>query len=613
MKPIAFLESFNAKTMQLKNIVDSFVTSEHFDDLAGVWNSLLIGPRGSGKTTLLRMLEPKALRLWSHPDAENYRNAIQYTGIYVPSDVAWGAMVDSLEDNGKLNPDCYKLLSEAAFITSVFQACISALEDRLTLTEDAPFANYKVVSLTKSAQEEVLKKITRLWRLTGVSLSFSGLREALKLRMVEIKDKARELVYKPGHNVQDLFEKIPYANLPVEECVEAALGYFDEAIGERDSRWALLFDEFEIVPFDLQKVIMAKLRSTNSKIIYKIALAPCGHHTQINLDSFNSDPINDYKPVTLWYKDKNATLKFCSKLLTSKISNDDSSSNILEQAQNLFGKSIYADVTSNEEDDTPKSNDWNGKWEAYFISLEKKDKSFKDFLTKKNIDASNLNSDLSIIRKIAPLVAFREAFIGDTGVPKAPKNFSDFYTGWEAFATISEGNPRWFIGMLNTMLSEIRHRNLKSVPKSVQFEKINTTTDSYCAMLKLLAKEHKQVGLITKNPVFTLLKDIGDYFHERIIKHNFAEEMPLSFVVDKGISLEIENILKIAFNHGAIVCLSEHRDTKQFHSLTDLRFRLAYLLAPELKLPLRGTKEIALSTILRTREATKAPHQGSLI
>ena len=87
--------------------------------------------------------------------------------------------------------------------------------------------------------------------------------------MIEIKDKARELAYKPGHNAQDLFEKITYANLPIEECVEAALGYFDEAVGESDSRWALLFDEFEIVPFDLQKVIMAKLRSTNSKIIYK--------------------------------------------------------------------------------------------------------------------------------------------------------------------------------------------------------------------------------------------------------------------------------------------------------------------------------------------------------
>lgn len=57
--------------------------------------------------------------------------------------------------------------------------------------------------------------------------------------------------------------------------------------------------------------------------------------------------------------------------------------------------------------------------------------------------------------------------------------------------------------------------------------------------------------------------------------------------------------LRIAINHGALVNIPDSSgETSGFEVLTDKRFRLAYLLSPRFRLPLRATKAIALSTIL---------------
>lgn len=126
MTTMSFLEAFNAKDLRLTEMVCSFVPSEEFWEIAGNWNALVVGPRGSGKTTYLRMLSFDAMRAWQHARADALRSVVGYTGIYVPADIAWGAMVESL-GGGRLDSDCFQAVTTAAFCTNVLQAAAATI------------------------------------------------------------------------------------------------------------------------------------------------------------------------------------------------------------------------------------------------------------------------------------------------------------------------------------------------------------------------------------------------------------------------------------------------------------------------------------------------------
>jgi hypothetical protein len=93
----------------------------------------------------------------------------------------------------------------------------------------------------------------------------------------------------------------------------------------------------------------------------------------------------------------------------------------------------------------------------------------------------------------------------------------------------------------------------------------------------------------------------------------------MSFIVDDDVDEDTESCLRIAINHGAIVCYQPTDGIGGFDTLHGKRFRLSYLLAPCFKLPVRKSKPINLSRILNTKEQTlsdvdmmqKSP-QGSL-
>lgn len=75
----------------------------------------------------------------------------------------------------------------------------------------------------------------------------------------------------------------------------------------------------------------------------------------------------------------------------------------------------------------------------------------------------------------------------------------------------------------------------------------------------------------------------------------------MSFVVDERVSDDVEHALRIAVNHGAIVCYQIAADVGGFRTLRGLRFRLTYLLAPVFKLPMRKSRAVSLSTILEAK------------
>ncbi|EKF9986146.1 hypothetical protein O1D80_003658 [Vibrio cholerae] len=252
-------------------------------------------------------------------------------------------------------------------------------------------------------------------------------------------------------------------------------------------------------------------------------------------------------------------------------------------------------------------------WVSEFNELYSKDATFKKYIDENNIDyideLTKKERSSSKLRKISPQVAFRNAFINSNGKRKGRKSLPEFYSGWEAISTISEGNPRWLISVLNPLFASY---DQKKVPDSQQMTKVKASTDSYRAMLKTLPLSNN-MGLSTSEPVLSLLERIANYFNSRLIDDDFMPSPPSTFKVDRGISSDIEKALMIAWNYGAIVCVSPESTFGTYDNLQGLRFRLSHLLAPTFDLPLTTGPSINLSTVL-SKKSSKIPslEQGDL-
>ncbi|HEY1394538.1 MAG TPA: hypothetical protein VF536_00415 [Roseateles sp.] len=583
--------------MSFEEVAESFVESGKFQELAGHWNSLLVGPRGSGKTTLLKMLSLSGLRAWKGKDAETYRQSLRYTGIYVPTDIAWGEMVNGLGD-GKLDPAFRDIVSEAAFTTNVLLATTDAIQQRLQT--NASGSNYRAVSLSPDSTREFVDGVAQLWKLQTRAPSLRSLHLALSTRLLDIRQKASLAASREELSLEDLQGLMPYVGIQAIEAVSLGLKLFDELIEEPDGLWVLLLDEFEVAPLPLQRVALSALRAASQKLLIKVALAPCGPHTLLDMQSAVPTEKNDYHQVELWYPDKGEADDFCRRVFEAKVNSHAALRG--KGPEEIFGRSQYAIVDELDSGgDRPAGHSRTDAWSSEFLNLAFKDQSFQDFLTRRQIDAHDLDSSSSTIRKIAPVVAFRNAYRGTgEGKKRGRKPYASAYSGWQAVSAISEGNPRWLLSMLTGMFSEVAGSESFPIGVAVQQRKIASTSGIFAEMLRTVAAQQQQI--VTSVPIFKMLEDIGSYFHDRIVSGEFQEDPHLSFEVDDKVSDDQEACLRIALNHGAIVCYERPDVLGGYRSLRNKRFRLAYLLAPVFKLPLRKSKQIRLSSILEREE-----------
>jgi energy-coupling factor transporter ATP-binding protein EcfA2 len=603
-----FLEPFNAKAMSYAEVARTFVPSTKFTQLAGAWNSVLVGPRGGGKTTLFKMLSAEGQEAWTGATAEPHKKTVGYTGIYVPSDIAWGTMLESLIDSGQ-DETVGILFSEAAFVTHVLLSVATGMDRHVALNPVLrlePGNESAIGELMQADLERVVATIAMLWKVQPVSLSPASLVDALRARLLDIKRDAR-LRAKLKQTETPTQE---YLGIDMLEAASQALQIFDAAYRRPDHRWCLLLDEFEVAPMHLQKTVLAAMRASGAqKLLLKVALAPCG--PDLLYDQQSSAPPsqnNDVQQVQLWYADKAEASEFCQQVFLSRSSTYSTLAG--KMPSEVFGSSAYAVVDDSDDAEQIGLFTITGRNKKQvteqFQLLARKDPTFQEFLFRKQIDVSRelgmLPADPhgNTLRKIAPLVAFRNAYKGKNfGNKRGVKPFNTAYSGWESIAAISEGNPRWLIGLITRIMSNSEQSQFP-VPTPQQTAGVLWNCQRYAEMLQSVANE--QFGSIkTSTPIYEVLSKIGDYFHNRLVRTTFVEDPPMSFVVDERVSDDVEHALRIAVNHGAIVCYQIAADVGGFRTLRGLRFRLTYLLAPVFKLPMRKSKAVSLSTILEAK------------
>lgn len=593
-----FFGAYNARHINPEEVAHQFVPSTKFWELAALRNSLLIGPRGSGKTHLLKMLQPKALAAWDGEEAERARRDINYWGVFTPADINWKIQVDQKAEI--LGSQGAEQFSTAVFLSHFREAFVTCL---LQLTRDRPRNDYggasTRVELPKSTEISLCIALAQSWELSLGVPSLDGLKVALVDELTQLG------------RVQSYSSFTPYmrrlVGMNLMGVARELSENFISATGIYDARWALCFDELEIAPPVIQNDLFQYLRSTDQRFVFKLAISPSNDASGILNSVGAASANNDYDPIPLWFVDQKEREVFCGRLW-DKLSAGTPAAHLAPHALLQRSRFQYANV---ENDHGRRRYHGGDGWRADFVELERKDPSFADYLRKYGIRSDALDAVPrakmnSVVRKIAPLVGFRNAYFSDnhgqnSGHPirrtlKRPP--SDIFSGWEAVCTATEGNPRWFSGVASRLILRWRQSpSGKGLTREQQVQEIEISAKKFLAWINAIPVEAD--GDINSHlSLYRLISALAKHFEQSALGRTFLADPILAFTVDERTPESIRQLVIVALNIGAVVIADDEDVNFLVASPVGRTFRLVHLLAPVFCLPMRKGKSRNLSSIL---------------
>ncbi|MCL4553362.1 MAG: hypothetical protein M1305_07425 [Candidatus Marsarchaeota archaeon] len=600
--------------------------SDNFDRLAKRTNSLVIGPRGSGKTTLLRMLQGPALEAWNDAEADRYRKCIDFTGVFIATDPSWAAQIQMV-GGWQVEQKYRRILTTAAFTTNVLRRLIVTMEYRAHPPDDPILVSHLRVGLNQEAEAQLVRGLAGPWGIKPELPSLLSLKYALSARLMEIHSLRRkeELLDPAGR--AERFAAVGWLHLPLLQSATLAVDLFEDcADGDPGGRWAFLFDEMELAPKWINQDLMNSLRSADERFLFKLSMSPYNEDVNNTSSALSAMPGHDYEEIPLWYAHKEEGYPFCRALLRSMLKERGIQD---VDPESLFGISEFETPTT-ERTNVGGAYKPGSRLQRRFARMARKDKSFGKYLEHRCIDPKALhllddNVRASDIRKITSLVAVRDAFRrydrqNDDADRKnrrqqirSRKN-PQVYAGASSLFAMVEGNPRWFIGIVDRLLSDFSKLDGK-LSAATQVEEVLKTVHLFRALLAAIPCPEVAEGQNHRGAL-SILDLIGEHFFKSVVVDDFNPDPPGSFTIDSDANEELVYALGQALNAGAIVYVPEKKSILVLRSLREKRFRLSYLLAPYYRIPVRLGRPISLSSVVRessterTRRAERWLQQG---
>lgn len=600
---LGIYDAFNARALQPEEVARSFIPSAHYKTLVRSAHTLVVGPRGSGKTTLLKMLQQAAIENWHHEESPYYRERINFTGVFVATDVSWREQINALGE-GCLSPDQNTQLSIATFTTHVLRALITSMEYRAHSPLRPGAVPHRRVALSKEDETRIVKELAGPWNLSPTLPSLLSLKYSLSSRLSDIRKIAAASSWQTTAEIAKSIQNLPYLHLDFITAAELATEVFDDVTTQNDGKWAFLFDELELAPIWILKKLTESLRSVNQRFLFKLSMSPFNRELNTFETAISPAQGHDFDVISLWYAHKEDGYEFCDSLFQS-IAKSRGFKNITPE--DILGRSEF-ETTHDEWIMAGTAYFPGSRIQQRFERLAKVDRTFSRYLKDRNLDVKSLvvaESDIRAadIRKIASLVVVRETYRGgeDIQSEKARRTMRSrknptLYAGAKSLFAISEGNPRWLKGLLLSVFDAMGQR--QKADASSQSTEILNTAHRFRALLRTIPCPPIR-GRQPVRGMISLMDRIGDYFFDKAVRDNFTPEPPGSFVVDSRTDPSLIDSLGRALNSGAIVYVPE--GTGGLCLLNDLRgrrFRLCYLLASYYRLPLVLGKPASLSSIL---------------
>ncbi len=586
--------SFNARFLTVDALADGFIPSDDFDTVSKPAHTVILGPRGSGKTCLLKMLQPAALAAWKGDEGAQYREAVKFIGVYIPTDVSWREQSKNLGSSFD-DQSHSEILERAALTYHVLYALVGTLLD---CVENKGAREFAKLQISFDTERELVGAMAKRWKLEPAAPTLQSLKNSLGAKSMDVWVYARqEILLGPSGRSARFAAKTEMAFDFLHEILWA-IEITNDAAKVRDQRWALLFDELEIAPDWLLDALIRSLRSIDQRVLLKLSLSP--FYAVRSFDNVLAPrPGHDFDLIRLWYGYKKDARSFCERMFRSLLEKnkitDKDLYKILGYSPLKGGKPNSAGAYS------VGSSHHKLLMEAY-----NKDASFHAYCEDNKVDLNKIgelteSTRASLIRKIIPTLIVRTAYRSYPHLmPKGGKRTfrsrkkADIYGGVDTFFELIEGNPRWLIGITNELIPEIRKHG--RVPVGTQFDRITEAAIRFLAILNT----HPLCDGFSKGEksLADALGEIAKKIHDSVVTGDFKSEPYGGFIVDKNTSPKIFSALGAAINAGAIISTSDDiSEPFVYKHLIGKSFRMTYLLSPFYGIPVRIGRSFPLSSL----------------
>jgi len=173
------------------------------------------------------------------------------------------------------------------------------------------------------------------------------------------------------------------------------------------------------------------------------------------------------------------------------------------------------------------------------------------------------------------------------------------YAGKEAVYAMSEGNPRWLLGLLNdladlgTSLSDFFAKGMTNVRYGDQARILSNAAHRFLSQVN--ATPSRVTG--GNSSLVGFVDSIGEAFQKWLYGKDFPVDPIGSFEVSRETDPVIIQTVEQLLELGALIHIGTSQQSVP-RQITGSRFRLTFMLAPVFKLPFRTYRPVKLSDAL---------------
>jgi ABC-type spermidine/putrescine transport systems, ATPase components len=605
-------DSFNARHSSYEEIAQTFVSNEDFFNLAENNHSFILGPRGCGKTTLFKMLTASAQHYWvptTEPETQ-LKETLPFIAIYIPSDELWKDQLKAITHsiNKSSNPELSSFITNALINLNILSNFCTNIKNYIEI---------KDINNQRNEYKFCLKLI-KIWKLEDCVATLSDVHLAINVRKEDFLNTLKAYLFniKYGKTQNLNFENYFHADF-IDTLKNGILAFEDIYFNGKPNKWALCFDELELVSDSFINLLLNKLRTTPSNIVFKLSSGPLTEFQDNITQAFH-----DYKIIKMWpysYQQESRYLSFCKEVALKRIINYERKSKKENSDINFdtllgaldYRSSLKFDFDFEIDENVNEGDEGSLTWFA-FRELAKNDKSFAKMLQKKEILIENPippSEEMipSFYRKVKELAINRLIFNkykdGEYIGQRSRKEYLIYY-GTDTIFRVCEGNPRFIINIIHELLSKGGDSNEFS--PELQSNVIKTISSRFNAMLNTYPTSaiYDRMTIDLK----WLIQKIGNYFDDEINIKNFKVNPASSFLVKtESLKPVINKLINIGVGLGAFIKIDKNVDDIDIGDNT--RFRLSYLLHPEFRLPLRLYSSVKLNNIIHPNTKNKSIEQ----
>ena len=592
------LEVENARNLTVEQLAQTFVPTRLFDQLLSTKHHVLLGARGQGKTAICRMLSFEGLCRLGREDCKVREMLKQrlFIGIYLPTKLEW---IQAL----KVHKGTPEVSSDVMFrIKLNLSSCIALLATAESCIE----YYFDDEAQALSTELDFCKKVSEVWRLGRICNTIRDVIDLLRDIAFEWQVELNRLEMFGGtiratasSRIVESFSVFATPIFqPLQEGIRVLSPYLQ--VTEKTA-WLLCIDEAEWMSEDQQKTINSFMRVAPERLFIKMATMPFCHYTlqtnnaqtevkagddfeYINMDSGGTEATHIPKDVKCGSGESVFADLLFARVIKTYYPEMNARDSSLEE---MFGR---CEILDNDMD-----QDWsNGS--LYMKLLEKYGNGQLVNRAKSMLEMGGADRRFmdSVARKVRGALLLRDNKEKIRGNGK-----SELYSGAKMIVRCSDGNPRLFIRILNSLITLVN--NGQSVEARRQEGVLVSLGENFLNQIK----SYQNIG----PTLYVVARNIGNQFKDRFYSQQLGSDVVGSFEIDEPSAgdNDAKHLLQVAIQYG--ILKPNNLDIVKYGAKSPLagRYHLSYIFSPYFRMLPRKGYAVHIRTIMDFKEAKSLP------